>query len=82
MDKFVRDAMGSGFSKQQAEFLHLHVAKAPHTHTPDQIFVDDDNNTLEDALATYDEQIEGIEATLAEEDEEEESGEAEEAEQD
>lgn len=68
----MRDAMGSGFSKQQAEFLHLHVAKAPHTHTPDQIFVDDENNTLEDALATYDEQIEGIEAALAEEEGEEE----------
>jgi hypothetical protein len=84
MEKFERQAIEAGFTKAQAEFLFRHVAQKPHTHTAEEILVDDEKNTLEEALATYDEQLEaleeataGLEAEEAEEEIEEEEEEEE-----
>ncbi len=72
MEKFERQAIEAGFTKAQAEFLFRHVAQKLHTHTAEEILVDDEKtleealDTLDDALSTYDEQLEALqEATAA-----------------
>lgn len=76
--QFQQAALAAGFTQKQADFLKLHVARQPHTHDADQVFVGGDNSlNLDNWSDSVEERLDELESDEPEEEETEDAEETE-----